>query len=596
MAGVAAAAEPVSTVVLYSERGDPLGNDRYERNTADAHMWGLRDDDTITIESADGPIRIAVDNGKAWDQGLDWYRFEFASQSGEPLSVGRYEFADWPGVGWNGNAPPPLPVMWIGGNGHSCGDNPGWFEILDLHRDHSGAVDRLWVIFEARCYGGPTATYGEIRIGEPSQVSGAVVAPVMISRPNTQLNMSDPLPIWVRADDAGHALTDLESDSDDLILLGDGWTEDWPLADPECIPASLPANEPCVVGLLFDPPVIGVADATLDLPITGVGTLQTRFGGTTIPRTRVSIRSNVDDAINPTGEPLEMYHPYLTVLPSGGSNGLTLAVDDLRDGEWTAQFIPPAGRQLAVGHYPGARGPGSAGNGPKLLVARPNQTCATPAGSYTVHEVTYAVDASVASLSVSFEQHCDGDGIGTVGIIDYRATTPARFFDFIDPELDQPSNGDQGLSPTPAPASPSPPRLTSPLPTAPRLVSSGPVEDRTAPTVSLSSHAIETQNLKAIASKGLALELKVSEGGRYEATLQVNAATAKGLNLRHGRVLGTGTRSATKNGTLKLTVKLSRTARAAIRGLRRVRCQLVMRATDNSGNVRISRRTVVLKA
>ena len=64
--------------------------------------------------------------------------------------------ARWP---FNGSS----PGISVFGNGRGCNTVCGNFQILELHTDGSGTVDRLWVTFTHICECGMAPMTGELR-------------------------------------------------------------------------------------------------------------------------------------------------------------------------------------------------------------------------------------------------------------------------------------------------------------------------------------------------------------------------------------------------------------------------------------------------
>jgi len=94
-------------------------------------------------------------------QRIDVSAFGFLIQLDAPgsavLTLGKYTNAvRYP---FNGS----LPGITIYGNGRGCNTVSGSFEILELHADGSGTIDRLWASFSHSCEGSMQALTGEVR-------------------------------------------------------------------------------------------------------------------------------------------------------------------------------------------------------------------------------------------------------------------------------------------------------------------------------------------------------------------------------------------------------------------------------------------------
>jgi hypothetical protein len=74
---------------------------------------------------------------------------------------------------------------------------------------------------------------------------------------------------------------------------------------------------------------------------------------------------------------------------------------------WFLNFGAPQGQSLALGTYTGVTN-SAITNGPTMDIVGNGRGCDTITGQFTVLELTYNADGSLASLDVAFEQHCEG--------------------------------------------------------------------------------------------------------------------------------------------------------------------------------------------
>jgi hypothetical protein len=161
-----------SNMVLFiSQSGDYIGQGRTyaTTNTGDFSISG-------------GPTLITV--------GAFGFDFYFAGPGGAALTVGVYlNSARWP---FNGSA----PGLDISGNGRGCNTECGSFQVLELHTDGSGLVDRYWVTFsnKCECYNAPMT--GEIRyhsqLAPPTPVPRIIRVPADVATIQAGINTASP--------------------------------------------------------------------------------------------------------------------------------------------------------------------------------------------------------------------------------------------------------------------------------------------------------------------------------------------------------------------------------------------------------------------
>lgn len=108
---------------------------------------------------------------------------------------------------------------------------------------------------------------------------------------------------------------------------------------------------------------------------------------------------------------------------ANGAGGVSIAFNTpTYDHWWYLDFAAPDGAPLAPGSYPNAvrfpfQPPGVAG----LSVSGDGRGCNTLTGSFTVRQVVYAPDGTVAAFDATFEQHCEGAAPALRGEIRYNA-------------------------------------------------------------------------------------------------------------------------------------------------------------------------------
>lgn len=132
-----------STIVMDSEEGDYIGQgEYYNYYQLDGNMFG-------SVEPTNA-IRIRYDGREDWNM-------YFVAPNNAPLEVGIYENA----ASYPGN-PSNTPGLRVSGEGRSCGDSTGSFEVFTIQFDQQGEVDILDVDFSHQCNSSPAGMTGSI--------------------------------------------------------------------------------------------------------------------------------------------------------------------------------------------------------------------------------------------------------------------------------------------------------------------------------------------------------------------------------------------------------------------------------------------------
>lgn len=105
---------------------------------------------------------------------------------------------------------------------------------------------------------------------------------------------------------------------------------------------------------------------------------------------------------------------------TGTSAHVTFRVSGLRD-DWSVDLAAPPGGVLAAGTYTGARRWPFNDEAPGLDVGGNGRGCNRLNGTFTIHEIRFNPDGSVAALSADVEQHCEGAAAALRGSIRYGA-------------------------------------------------------------------------------------------------------------------------------------------------------------------------------
>lgn len=107
--------------------------------------------------------------------------------------------------------------------------------------------------------------------------------------------------------------------------------------------------------------------------------------------------------------------------------GVTVRVDG--PNWWTLNFAAPGEIPLTPGLYEGAiRFPFQPITLPGLSVSGDGRGCNELSGEFTVHEVVYNPDGSIALFAADFEQHCEHFNPGLYGAIRFNSDYPVDVF------------------------------------------------------------------------------------------------------------------------------------------------------------------------
>ena len=104
-------------------------------------------------------------------------------------------------------------------------------------------------------------------------------------------------------------------------------------------------------------------------------------------------------------------------------NGVSVSVNGST--RWSLNFAAPGEVELTQGIYEGAiRWPFQSITQPGLSVSGEGRGCNTLTGEFTVWEVVYNADGTIAQFAADFEQHCSGVEPGLFGAIRFNSNVP----------------------------------------------------------------------------------------------------------------------------------------------------------------------------
>ncbi|MFL5915038.1 MAG: IPT/TIG domain-containing protein [Gaiellaceae bacterium] len=408
LGGGTATATPatVAYVVMYSDTGDWVGGGvQREFDPGNA---------SITVYGGASALTISLDGGTSGD----YFDMDFAAQPGAILtSGGIYTQAQRAPFREAGH-----PGIDIYGNGAGCNTDSGMFEVKDIATDPTGAISRLWIIYEQHCEGARPALWGEVKLNEPVDFGATIAVPGIVRWPTTDVGAPNTVvPVTVVA---------LGSTTINGVSLTGTNAADFTIRANECSSLAMTGGDACQVWLRLLAKAPGARQATLHITDTTGGsydvTLQGfAYGG----KTAVTMTSDAGDYIG-QGQTWSYSLANGDQIGMGGGRSFAgFGVNGANGDWWSADFVPAAGDILVSGEtYSNATRYPFNGSGPGLDVSGMGRGCNELTGSFTVNSATFAADGTLRTASISFVQHCEGATPALHGTFAFRAgdsTPPA---------------------------------------------------------------------------------------------------------------------------------------------------------------------------
>jgi hypothetical protein len=464
-----------SYVVMYSDTGDYIGGG-VQRVFDSANA-------AIAVSGSPGYLTVSVSGGTLGD----YYDFDFAAPPGQVLvSGGVYVDAQRAPFREAGH-----PGIDISGSGRGCNTDSGLFEVKDIAVS-GGAISRLWIVYEQHCEGGGAATWGELRLGEPT-AGAPLIAPGIVRWSATDIGRpSTVVPVSVVALAGPTSITN-------AAVVGTA-ASDFVVRSNECSGKSLAVGGRCQVWMRFVPTAAGTRIATLRLTDGGgtphdIALQGFAYGG----RTHLDMKSDAGDYIG-AGKTWS-YTLASSQISMGGSHSYAGFGIDGADGSWWyGDFSPGQGDILVAGStYPDAHRYPFSGTGPGLDISGNGRGCNTLTGSFAVTWTDFGADGRLRSLGVTFEQHCEGATPALRGTFEFRA-------------------GDN---------TPPAPWMTgsTPAPSAPTIVVFGPASG--SPGTSVTISGTNFTSATSVTFAGAAASFSVSSATQINATVPSGATTGR---------------------------------------------------------------------
>lgn len=377
MAGVAATApaQAVMETETYfsyaSQSGDYIGQGRTGTLTAPTEF---------AIGGTAGSVSFSADTGS------EWWDVTLAAPRGQQLTTGVYENA--------ARAPfnDSQPGLSVSSTGRGCNTTKGRFTVYAISADTAGRITSLDAEFTQFCDGGAGALTGTVKYAAP------YVVPIVLTSSNPSSVANQPVTLTARVNPGTGPVTFLDGDQ--------------------------------VIGQA-SPDSVSLARFTTDRLAPGAHWLYAKQGTAISARlsqavssgdTSLWFRSQNGDSIG-QGATASYVPPTASITARGDAGDAFISVDDPASGDWwTAEFAAPPGETLKPGTYTNAvRAPFRGAGQPGLSVTGSGRGCNTLIGEFTVHSIGTAPDGTVASLDVSFIQHCGSSPEALTGRARFRA-------------------------------------------------------------------------------------------------------------------------------------------------------------------------------
>jgi uncharacterized protein (TIGR03437 family) len=505
LGGGTATATPatVAYVVMYSDTGDYIGGGtQREFDPGNA---------SITVSGTASYLTIGLDGGTSGD----YYDMDFAAAPGDILTSGGI-YTDAQRAPFREAGHPGIDIY---GSGRGCNTDTGLFEVKDIATDSTGAISRLWILYQQHCEGGRAALWGEVKLNEPVDVGATAAAPGLVRWPTTDVgapNTVVPVTVVATGSTTINAVSVTGTNAADFTKRAD-----------ECSGLTMTAGDACQVWLRFVASAPGVRQATLHVAdSTGSGynvTLQGfAYGGTT----SVTMTSDSGDYIG-QGQTWSYSLPKGDQIGMGGGRSFAgFGVNGANGDWWSADFQPGAGDILVAGDtYANATRYPFNGSGAGMDVSGMGRGCNTLTGSFTVNSATFAADGTLRTASISFVQHCEGAPPALHGTWSFRAgdtTPPAPWM----------------IPTTPVPAPP------PPAPSPPTVSGFSPASGQ--PGTSVTIHGTNFSGATGVTFGGASAFFSVDSSTQITASVPQNAVT--------GRIsVTTGAGTAVSSGTFTVT-------------------------------------------
>ena len=339
----------------------------------------------------------------------EYWSFWFAAPPGKSLHRGVYDFAQR--APFQGSGRPGLDIS---GNSRGCNNTTGRFQVRDIATRRSGAIKRLWIVYEQHCEGAVPALFGEVRVNEGRRAT----MPAIVRWPEGERGVAaTAVPVTIQVGRTTHIKH--------TGVVGKG-RKAFPIRLDECRAHTLHAGDACEVWLRFH---AGAGTKRAKLRVVdssgrryGASLQGFNWGG----KTRMALHSDPGDFIGQGRDWL--YTPRDATIAAGGSRE-HVSFDTSSNTFWTGDFSPASGDILTAGTtYKGAQRDAFRGSAPGLEVTGDGRGCDVLDGSFKVTDARFDRFGALRNFGATFVQHCEHKKPALRGELDFRAgdhTKPA---------------------------------------------------------------------------------------------------------------------------------------------------------------------------
>jgi hypothetical protein len=404
-------------LILNSQPGDYIGQGLQQRYTSADGLF------TVTANYSNG-VAVSFHTPDY----SHWWNLDFGPPSSHTFAINQYE-----GAQRFAFHSPTMPGLDVFGDGRGCNTLAGRFFLSDIAFNTDGTIARLAIDFEQHCevFGPPLC--GSIRYNSASKVVPRIgIASTWALKGNA--GTSDAQAIIALSMPSGAPVSVQYTTADGTALAGTDYVSTTGTVTFSPGETAAPITIPVIGDRLargsksFKLQLSNAAGALFGNKIASVKTLDPN-GAVTL----LSMYGQPGDFINP-GQLLLTTQDGTFTPQRGGDNDVRVSIqtDDLR----AASFVAPNSAVLAKGTYLNAqRYPFQAPGTPGLSVYGAGRGCNTMTGNFTVLQAVYDLTGKVKSLSVDFEQHCEGAPAGLFGSL--RLNTKWRQLSITNAVIDQ---------------------------------------------------------------------------------------------------------------------------------------------------------------
>ena len=385
-----------TSVALFSDPADFVG--------AGQQLLFTPSNSTLVVQRKYGLVDVEVNPGGADHS----FTLEFGAPQGRTLHRGVYDYA----VDVFGRYG-PRPGITVYGDGRACDGQVGRFEVRDIARGPSGAIKRLWIVFEQHCGLEAPGLFGEVRYREGSRLALPSVVRWPAGEHGT-VGTTVPVTFAPSHDVAFRRARIAGKDRRAFRIRAN-----------ECSGRTVHRGGLCRVWVRFRAGP-GTHRAKLRLRTASARTYGAKLEGFNWGgKTRLVMHSDKGDFIGQGADWL--FTPRNAWFDRFG-DAHRLSFDVHPPGDlWGAVFSAAPGDVLTRRTYAHAVGYGEGTNRPSFDVSGAGRGCDRIRGSFTIKQMRFDPrDDALRNFAASFVQHCEAGKPALRGELDFRAGDHTR--------------------------------------------------------------------------------------------------------------------------------------------------------------------------